>query len=244
MKVFLSFSRIEAFQSCPLKFKYQFIEKTPFIPTVHTVFGKSLHEAIAIFGESKKEKKKISIEDLTKKFLEQWNSEVNLIEPKINDEEEWISKGKIYLKSFFRREGLKSNSNPLLIEKKFNFDIEENTKFTGIFDRVDKDLINNEIIIMEFKTHLNRTFSLLQLQIYCYSYLRLYKKLPKNAYLSSIESGEVIEYKPNENDMKSIHKLILKISKSIRDEKFYAKPSMNNCRFCVAKDKCESVFKK
>eukprot|EP01080_Neovahlkampfia_damariscottae_P003671 gene3671-6485_t len=215
----------------------------PFIPTVHTVFGKSLHEAVAVFGEAKKNKNQISIEDLNSKFMEEWKKEVNLIEPKLENEEDWILKGKNYLSGFFRREGLKSNTNPLLIEKKFSFNIEENTRFTGIFDRVDKEVQNNEVIIMEFKTHLNRAFSLLQLQIYCYSYVRLYQKLPKRAYLSSIESGEVIEYKPNEKDMNSIHKLILKISNLIREEKYPAKPSMNNCRFCVAKDKCPSVFK-
>jgi putative RecB family exonuclease len=243
MKIFLSFSRIEAFSSCPLKYKYQFIDKAPFIPTVHTVFGKSLHEAVALFGESKKNETNITIEEMNSIFLKTWKNEVDQIEPKLEDEPTWIEKGKIYLKSFYRREGLKSDSKPFFIEKKFSFDVEENLKFTGIFDRVDKSN-ENEIVILEFKTHLNRAYSLLQLQLYCYSYLRLYKNLPKNAYLSSIESGEVIEYSPNNKEMNSVHKMILNVSNSIRGEKFNAKPSMNNCRFCVAKDKCEFVFKK
>jgi RecB family exonuclease len=242
MKIFLSFSRIEAFISCPLKYKYQFIEKTPFIPTVHTVFGKSLHEAVALFGESKKNETNITIEEMDSIFLKTWKSEVELIQPKLENDQSWIEKGKIYLKSFYRREGLKSDSKPLLIEKKFSFDVEENLKFTGIFDRVDKSK-ENEVIILEFKTHLNRAYSLLQLQLYCYAYLRLHNILPKNAYLSSIESGEVIEYSPNKKEMNSVHKMILNVSNSIKKEKFNAKPSMNNCRFCPAKDKCEFVHK-
>lgn len=240
MKLFLSFSKIETFLNCPLKYKYLYIDKMPQIQTVHMIFGKSLHESIAKFAEAKMNKELISLNEIIQVFEDNWRKEYPTISP-LDDEEEWIDRGRKIIRSYCRREAL-SDFMPKLVEKKFFLDIDESTRLNGIFDRV--DMVNNEPIIMEFKTHLNRELSLLQLKIYSYAYYNVYKKLPAKGILYSIETGEKVEYKPNVNDITLIKKFLTKVSKNIQKNEFEGVPNDWNCRFCPAKNQCRAFLSK
>lgn len=240
MKTFLSFSKIETWLGCPLKYKYLYIDKLPQIQTVHMIFGKSLHESMAKFASAKMNKELTSLDDIINVFLENWKKEYPSIEP-LENEEEWIERGKKIVKSYCRREAL-SDFSPKFIEKKFFLDLDENTRLNGIFDRV--DIVDENPVIMEFKTHLNRELSLLQLKIYSFAYYTLYHKIPSKAILYSFETGEKVEIIPQKNDILLIKRFLQNVSREIQKGEFKGVPSAWNCRFCPAKNICSSYTSK
>jgi len=178
----------------------------------------------------------MSLDEILNTFLTTWEKDYPTIKP-LEDEEEWVKRGKNIVKSYCRREVL-SDFNPVLVEKKFSFDINSTTRLNGIFDRV--DFVGNKPVIMEFKTHLNRELSLLQLKTYSFAYYEVYGRMAEKAILYSIETGEKVEYVPNFEDVEMVKKFLSKVAKDIMKGEFKGVPSSWNCRFCPAKDICPS----
>jgi RecB family exonuclease len=241
MKVILSYSKIQTFLECPLKYKYQYIDKIPIIPSVHMVFGSALHEGIAEFATRRKSNHPVTHQDLMNTFLETWNKQYTTgLLNSIEEQEQWIQKGKQFLQSFFRREGF-VDIHPQLIEKKFYLPIDELTVLNGIFDRVDRET-KNHVVIMEFKTNLKYERSDLQLKLYAYAYRQLYHWTPSKSFFVSIETGEKLEYDVNNKDLDQVKPFLISIGNKIRAAEFPANPSTSNCRFCLARTFCS--FKK
>ncbi|MBA2528585.1 MAG: PD-(D/E)XK nuclease family protein, partial [Euzebyales bacterium] len=49
----LSFSKVDTFQSCPLKFRFSYIDELPTVPGPHLSWGGSIHAALERWWDSK-----------------------------------------------------------------------------------------------------------------------------------------------------------------------------------------------
>jgi len=160
-----SFSQIEAYNNCPLQYKFNFILKIPIPQKINFIFGRLMHDTLRKFLEKlldgngssmqlnifdqdkKKEISKLKKSDLLniyeKNFHGEWyrNKE---------DREKYYEKGKEILKVFFEK--LNQNNYPqiLVLEKNFNTKI-GNYFFRGAIDRIDK-IGDREVEIIDYKT--------------------------------------------------------------------------------------------
>lgn len=236
-KLWLSYSKVQSYIECPLKYRYLYIEKITQVENIHTTFGKALHESIATFSNLVKDEEQVTHSAIHERFTEVWDQEYKDGVLQTEEEKEyWIDRGRNFVLDYVRREGLRE-IKPILIEKPFFFDLNEEIGVRGVFDRVDYDESENPII-MEWKTNLKYKRSFLQLQMYALAYYTIYSVLPLECRFYSIENGESIVYVPTLEDLEVMKVFLVKIATEIQNEEFQAKPTLYNCRFCPAKKFC------
>ena len=78
MKAHISFSQINTYIICPLKYQFQYIDKFewPHIPS-GLLFGSSLHKALEHYYLGKKEGREVSFQELYSIFEGTWIKEQN-----------------------------------------------------------------------------------------------------------------------------------------------------------------------
>ncbi|HPC10111.1 MAG TPA: PD-(D/E)XK nuclease family protein, partial [archaeon] len=71
-----SYSRIETFKQCPLKFKYNYLEKPEIPPstTIESFLGTIVHSTLQKLYEDLKYSKLNSLEDLLNYYDKEWDS--------------------------------------------------------------------------------------------------------------------------------------------------------------------------
>lgn len=128
-----SFSQYQAFKTCPLQYKFNFILKVPTKGKHNFSFGKTIHSTLEKFVSNWKQRKKtkqkdlfskgedglerpLSLEDLLNIYKEEW------IDDWYNNKrhkKEYRKKGKEMLKSFYKR-FCKEQPQVVGVEKSFN----------------------------------------------------------------------------------------------------------------------------
>ncbi len=241
---YLSYSRIQTFQICPLHYKLKYILKIPTPPTAAQSFGISIHNTLRDFYQAYKGGNKIKISNIEKLLENNWINEGYL--SKHHLKEAFIKAKKIisnYLNKNFDEKNL-----PLLTEYSFNFFIQK-LKITGIMDRVD-NLKGGQIEIIDYKTggklptqkeidtnlqltiyalaatevkkkYLNRNFDQVKLSLYF---------LEKDKKLTTIRNKKQLEEAKNE---------ILKIADEISTSDFKCSKSVL-CSKCEYKMLCNA----
>ncbi len=151
---YLSYSQIEAFNTCPLHYKLRYIYKVPTPQTASQSFGTTMHAVLKDFYTKIKEEPhfaKASRGDLEKLILslldDNWISEGYLDK---SQRVKFLEKGKDYLRGF-----LKEEFNPKVkivsLEMPFTVPLGNNLKIGGKIDRVDI-LPGGGIEIIDYKT--------------------------------------------------------------------------------------------
>ncbi len=154
-----SYSALDTFKTCPLKYKYQAIDKLRTPKRIEAVFGTLLHSALKYMFERNPLYPTVDevIDYFTKSFNEKsekiiWPSE----EKKIADEKSYFEEGVKLIKNFYHK-NQPWNFNALELESRFALEIpDEKTGGThtlaGIIDRIDKNETDGSYEIIDYKT--------------------------------------------------------------------------------------------
>lgn len=156
-----SYSQINDFLNCPLKYKYKNYLKLPLPGTHHLSFGLTIHKVFEeylkyfqnlnsfdqqdLFGKSKKAQILPEFKLLETFYHKYWLDEWY---PSKTEKERYKKKGAEMLKEFYN-ECEKKMPNPKFIEKSFFIPL-DNFKFTGKIDRADS--AENGVVIYDYKT--------------------------------------------------------------------------------------------
>lgn len=143
---YLSYSQLETFNLCPLKYKYRYIVKLPSPPSAAASFGQTLHEIMRAFYQELKSGKKVDKDFLISLIAQKWiplgySSKIH--EEKMKKEAEKMLIG--YFEKMFE-----PSSVPLSLEQIFTVKISPNLKLGGKIDRIDK--VGEKIEIIDYKT--------------------------------------------------------------------------------------------
>ena len=143
----LSYSQIESYKTCPLRYKYQYVLKIPTLPSAAASFGDSIHRALQKFYLFLKKVGRVTLDDLFTFYEMCW---LPLGYVSRTHEEKMKKEGKKMLQSFFMRYHT-DNLSILDLEKRFTVKIDETTFISGKIDRVDarKD---GGLEIIDYKT--------------------------------------------------------------------------------------------
>lgn len=238
-----SYSQIETYDNCPLRYKYQYVLKIPTLPSgVAASFGSTIHKALQKFYKDKKENIPVDLEKLVFYMNESW---IPLGYTSKKYEDKMRHEGGKSLTDFYNTFH-NENIEVLDLEKFFKIKITDDIVISGVIDRVDK-IGKDKIEIVDYKTgkmpEEKKLKKNMQLAIYALA------ATDKNFYGKKLEDVSLSLYYLQENKKisiektdKDIHDLkaeIRKIAEEINHHDFKAKPSMM-CDFCPFKINCEA----
>jgi DNA helicase-2/ATP-dependent DNA helicase PcrA len=234
----LSFSRIDAYEACPLRYKFGYVLRVPSIPHHSQSYGKSIHDAIEFLLRARMQGIDPPFAEVAEGYRRAWRSEGYLSR---EHEERRFESGLRVLERFAAEEA-RTSVRPAQIEKEFAFEF-EGDRVNGRFDRVDLDLSGATVI--DYKTSVvteseatERARKSLQLKLYALAYHRQAGRLPRRGELRFVEPGLVgqVEYVPA--DLELVAGVIRRVAAGIRAEDFPPRPAPHTCNGCAFQRIC------
>lgn len=156
--VIYSYSRINTFEQCPLKFKYKYIDKIPpeIEDTIESYLGRTIHISLEWLYKKVMRGNIPSVDDLIKYYLENWQNNFNqniLTVNQNSNPKDYLNKGIQFLISYYAKHH-PFDENTLEVEKKILFDLDSGGeyKLQGFIDRLVHNPETNEIEIHDYKT--------------------------------------------------------------------------------------------
>jgi DNA helicase-2/ATP-dependent DNA helicase PcrA len=231
----LSYSKIDAFKTCPLKFKFRYIYKIPSSENHAANFGTSIHNTLNQFYEHLKNGKAPSIDLLTDLYETNW---IKYGYDSRAHENTRKKKGYEMLTKFYEKNA-EEWVIPHYLERPFKIKV-DNYCFTGRIDRIDK-LKNGTYEIIDYKTgRLKKNKSLksdLQLSIYALAGRDVYDLPVSKLSLYFIEDNEKVSTERSHEQLEKATDEIKSLACDINKSEFEANPGFS-CKFCEYKRIC------
>lgn len=252
-----SYSALETYKNCPLKYKLQEIDRMRVPKSVEAIFGTLVHSALKKMFE--RSPLFPALDEVVAFFISGWSvqaKELAQVQPDLNQEvlDAYLNEGLSMIKNFYKKNP-PWNFNVVELESRFAVPIEDEKNgeahiLAGIIDRIDKSSDDSLYEIIDYKTSKRMPSQEdmdknLQLSIY---YLGILKKWPHlssdNVKLSFcfLKHNEKIETKRTKKDLEKTKTEILKIINEIQDlvknnKEFIPTPSAL-CGWCGYKKPC------
>jgi len=235
----LSHSRIDDYETCPLKYRYVHVLRVPLLAHHAVVYGHAVHEAVQRMFEARLEGRSFSEDDLVEAFRSAWVSEGFLSR---EHEERRLRTGEEVLRRFHREEA-RAPWSPTAVEEEFAFDLGRN-RVQGRYDLVAER--DGQVTILDFKTGevreekaaQKRADESLQLDIYALAHLRTKGRLPDRVELRFLESGLAAGRRPTLEDTVRTEERIRAVADGIRRLSFPARPTWLACGQCPFREIC------
>jgi len=255
----ISYSSLENFQNCPLKYKFSEIDKIKEPKTKEQVFGNYIHEVLKWFYQQ--DPHFPTLDHLLEYYYNHWPSGVKTVLINSKKEELSIWQNEQEEKDYFQ-EGLRILENyyhdnfppkSLIIELETRFEAVVDEKpnepggkhvLTGIIDRIDK-LPDGTLEVIDYKTGKklptqNEVDKNLQLSIYALGLLKKWPKIDLNRVKLSLyflKFNEKIETTKDLEDIKKTQNKIIDLIHQIQTSNFQPKPSVL-CNWCGYRPIC------
>jgi len=217
----LSHSRIDDYETCPLKYRYIHVLRVPLLAHHTVVYGHAIHEAVRQMFEARLAGRSFSEDDLVEAFRAAWVSEGFLSR---EHEERRQRVGEEMLRRFHGEETASAWA-PTEVEQEFVFDVERN-RIQGRYDLVAER--DDRVTILDFKTGevtdpkaaQKRANESLQLDIYALAHLRTKGRLPDRVELRFLESGLAAGRTPSLDEVSRTEERIRAAADGIRRREF------------------------
>lgn len=234
----LSFSRIDTFQNCGLKFRYAYIDKLPSKPSPNLSFGKSVHSALEAFFDRKLPEAP-PLEVLLEALYAHWDKS-GFAELPRDEQVGFYRHAQEVLRRYYQRT-VNDFRLPLATEQWFDMPMGENVTIVGSIDRVDVD-DDGDLHIVDYKTNRKaKTYrdvaSSLQLSLYALACDYLYGRLPKTVALDFVVPGVSISVPVSELDLNQARATVFETASAIRAASFKPEPNPL-CNWCDFKPLC------
>ena len=222
----LSYSGIDTYKTCGLKYKFREIDKLPEPKSKEAVFGTLIHSTMKFIHDPALLSP--TLEQALDHFSKNWNS--NIWTDEI-EERTAFSQGVGMIQRYYQ-DNRPSDARVIALESRFGIEIagENDTKhvLSGIIDRIDKTDDGYEII--DYKTarkmpSQERVDTDLQLTIYLRAFLERYPAEKKNidkitVSLYYLKHGVKLSSKRTEADLEVLDETVLGVVRDIEAKKF------------------------
>ncbi|MBI5045890.1 MAG: PD-(D/E)XK nuclease family protein [Candidatus Niyogibacteria bacterium] len=254
-----SYSALDTYKTCPLKYKYQNIDKLKAPKSKEAVFGTIVHEALRCMFQ--KTPLYPTLDEVINFFITRWEEKKIKIAWQTGEEEAYYKDGLELLKQFYAKN---QPWNFHVVDLESRFDVEladpetgEKHVLAGIIDRIDK-IDDHTYEIIDYKTarkmpSQNILDHNLQMSIYHLGLLRRWPHLEaKNIKLSLyfLKHNEKISTERDADSLEktkaSIISTINEIEERVKDQDFPAIPGPL-CDWCGYKEVCpmwQHLYKK
>ena len=237
---YLSFSQINTFNTCPLQYRYRYIQRIPAPPSAAQSFGISVHNALNKFYQQICKGEKPSKEDLLKTLKSVW---IPLGYSSKAHEKKMKKEAKRMLENFYKQIDWKII--PKSLEQLFAIKIIPQLKVGGRIDRVDE--IDGKLEVIDYKTgkvmEQKDVDKSLQMTVYALAAVDqgIYGRKPEDLLLTFyfLNTGEKISTKRTRKQLQEAKKELIEKAKEIGKSKFEPTPG-RLCNFCDYKLICEA----
>ena len=265
----LSYTAIEAYLACPLRYHYQQRLRIPLPPHHAAIYGSALHAAVAEFHRGQMAGAVPESEALVEALNRSWQSAGFI--SRTHEEARYAAALKVLER--FSDEERASGSVPAYVEKDFSFEIGGH-KIRGRWDRVDvTPLVSGErtreipviemsdetlrptlplsdewVVISDYKSggkddeegNVTRARDALQLQIYALAWRAATGRLPDEVSLRFLDSGKTATVPVDPKRIAKARDRIVEAAEGIQSGSMEAKPDRMNCTYCAYRELCPS----
>jgi DNA helicase II / ATP-dependent DNA helicase PcrA len=236
----LSPSKIQTFEDCPLKFKFQHVLRVPTPSKTYFGMGTAIHSVAENMTKLQKDGKKPN-EKLALEILEkQWDAS-SYRNQRTKESQDKV-KSKEMVKTYL--DWAENNPNtPVDVEPKFKI-ILNDVAISGKIDRVEQTP-EGDYEVIDFKTGYayktkNTIKEDVQMNLYALGTEKLYGKLPKKTSLFYIKFNKLVPHFIKEDKLDEFKVELEKKIDSIFNEEFDAKPEFQKCSRCDYASICDS----
>lgn len=237
-----SYSALDTFLTCPLKYKYSQIDRIKTPKSKEQVFGTLIHSTMKLVHTPGIISP--TLEQALDFYSKNWNAEVFLDEI---EERSAFSQGVAMLQDYYKKNDI-SKINIVDLESYFQIEVKDEAEshiVSGIIDRIDKTEDGYEII--DYKTSRKlptqeKVDNDLQLSIYLASFLRRYPKEAENldkvqVSLYYLKHGVKLSSKRSLEQVKQSEELMIDLINQIQKSKF--EPIISGlCDWCGYQNIC------
>ena len=249
--VIYSYSKITAFEKCPLKFKYRYIDKI--IPeiekSIEAFLGEIVHETLEWLYTEIKERVP-TIDEVITHYGMSWK---NNFSDKISlngKEEDFFNTGVKFILDYYT-EHYPFDDNTIALEEKIEVDLDElgEYKIIGYIDRLVHNKERDEYEIHDYKTAKNLPY---KNNIENDKQLALYSIAIKNSFGKDKEVVLIWHYlafnrkitmKKTNEQLEQLKKEIIEIIEKIESTQDYPAKKSPLCGWCEYRDICEEFSK-
>jgi putative RecB family exonuclease len=235
----LSFTRVDTFEQCPRRFRYQYIDGLPQAPAPQLSFGSSLHATLEWLYD-RKHPVLPTLDDTLQALYDRWEKEGYVDSERSEQLSAYEHARRILtdLHARIQREGFRL---PAAVEAWFELPFPDDVVVVGAIDRIDVDE-DGSLHVIDYKTNRRaRTRSQvkgsLQLAIYALATRELYGRLPRSVALDFVVPGVTVTVPIEELDLDSVPARLAAVAERIRAGEDTPTPN-RLCDWCDFRDIC------
>jgi putative RecB family exonuclease len=235
----LSFTRVDTFEQCPRRFRYQYIDGLPQAPAPQLSFGSSLHATLEWLYD-RKHPVLPTLDDTLQALYDRWEKEGYVDSERSEQLSAYEHARRILtdLHARIQREGFRL---PAAVEAWFELPFPDDVVVVGAIDRIDVDE-DGSLHVIDYKTNRRaRTRSQvkgsLQLAIYALATRELYGRLPRAVALDFVVPGVTVTVPIEELDLDSVPARLAAVAERIRAGEDTPTPN-RLCDWCDFRDIC------
>lgn len=233
----ISYSALDTFKTCSLKYKFQEIDKIKTPKSKEAVFGTIIHSVLKFLHTPQPIPP--TIEEILEYYNNLWNSDVY----ESKDEEVAVLAGGVRILEEYYKNNNPKNFDIIALETRFNLEITAEITIAGIIDRVDR-LKDGTFEIIDYKTAKNLPAQSdidnnLQLSIYYLAILDRWSKLEKPIKLSLyfLKHGMKLSTTRTPEQIKQTKQYISDVVAKIQEGNFQPTPGAL-CGWCGYQKEC------
>jgi DNA helicase II / ATP-dependent DNA helicase PcrA len=236
----VSYSQINAYKSCPLRYKYEYVLRVPIQPHHSLSFGTTIHNTLQKFHHFKIKGQDPDLDTLLHIYEKDFQSiGYDSYEHRLKRYEE----GQKALKLYFANYKELFPGTTYALERKFKVNI-NGISLIGRIDRVDK--LGKSMELVDYKTGSPKDQKKVdkddQLTIYAMAAQNLFGEIPQSLSLYFVEAGKKITTVRSEDDINAIKDEISTVTDKMKEGKFEPTPGYA-CAYCPYNQICSFAEK-
>ena len=214
----LSFTRVDTFEQCPRRFRYQYVDGLPQAPAPQLSFGSSIHATLEWLYD-RKHPVLPSIDEMLQALFERWES-IGYAEVPRSEQLEAYEHARRIVRAFHERVEREGFRLPAATEAWFSLPVGDDLSVVGAIDRVDIE-DDGTLHVIDYKTNRRartraQVRGSLQLAIYALATRELYGRMPASVALDFVVPGVRVAVPVDELDLDAVPGRISAVAERIR----------------------------
>ncbi len=234
----LSFSRVDTYRQCPLKYRYRYVDLLAERPSPHLSFGSSIHAALEVFWDRKLPHPPPR-EALLAALYERWDSS-GFAETDREEQVRFYRHAQEVLAAYHRRFA-DVTLTPVAVEQWFRLPLPDDVEVVGAIDLVEPTPAGG-LGVVDWKTNRRaktreEVAGSLQLAIYALAVEHLWGQPPEWVALDFVVPGVRVTVPRDRIDADAARRAIGEVAAAVRAGTFTPRPSPL-CDWCDFRAEC------